>query len=1132
MSLTYRLNLLGLPELRAEDSGTIRFRTRKHLALVIYLILEASKKPVSRPRVVELFWPESEPSRGRQSLRQALTDIRARLGVDTVTTSRHEIQFHGTVLMDLDSETVSTFRTAAPPIPLEGLEQVGGLLFGQWLDLAREQILTRVRSRLSTAIKEARSSGSFETAIERAEQLYRIDPFNDSAVQAIVAKRLSSGDWSGALGLLRKHISESETQLGRSPHVDVLATLRRFEGGFMIGPHEDQPEDPVDPESSNETSSPRVFIGRSAELARLDGLLKEVRNGQFRACALVGPEGIGKTTVLRCAAASFAAQNDPVYLVSCQRIGSTIPFAAISALLEQLSRDPSLSATDSASLAEASLVAPRIKLAYPGIREPVDVQPETVRPRLASAIRNMLEAVADDRLVVVAFDDVQNMDSASREVLHLLVRKLVETPMLLLATASCSEIEVAAGGGEGLEGVDWHEVIHLDPLDDVHTANLVRSHSEPSETIDSHVIARIVQLAQGNPYLAEMLVADWKQNGANSIAVVDDLEQLASEHWRPSDTMRRALQRQSQALPKESLHLACLLAVAGRALPMDDIPSILGLDATIVRRGALTLVERKMARLDEGMLNLRNDIHRAYLCGVAMTAERRQFYHASLTSYFKATRSQKHLQQALEASHHALRADSYDDAIRFACIGADLALASGAGEEAQSALEAVRDKWPNRTNVEAAILLAKAHSAQGSYECTLNALHSVRTEETGVSRQAVAAYLQAEALHRGRLSEDYDTLSSAAHKAFVLAEKVDNGPLAVQSLQIGAEIAHELGRWDALRMIEDACTELERESQHIEVRGLANLTLGYCRLVSGEPSVALHFFSSASQLLESLRLDSKQYRSLIGLAMSASNMDRFNWALDAFKSAVVVAERCGDAVAHANALLNIGSLSNDLGRFTEAADCFRDAINLDSEISTSRVSTAIYCNAANLAIAIGSFGEAAEFLRIATSAAERSGLWQHLVTVLLTKADLHLANGDPSKAWGLVSEALSNTGSRHRLVPDQGQYWRLRRHYYAVTGEGDAITLGTPTSITNTHLLELQVFEDWYKGHYHGEGECCDAVTALVELGLFGVLARLAALGVRVSPFDSTPKETPGAIVIKDAYPEMGDERVPQSVLR
>ncbi len=69
---------LGVPEIRFKNR-TIRFRTRKTVPLLAYLMLEPGLR--TREKLVALFWSQSLDNAGRASLRNALTLINRELDV-------------------------------------------------------------------------------------------------------------------------------------------------------------------------------------------------------------------------------------------------------------------------------------------------------------------------------------------------------------------------------------------------------------------------------------------------------------------------------------------------------------------------------------------------------------------------------------------------------------------------------------------------------------------------------------------------------------------------------------------------------------------------------------------------------------------------------------------------------------------------------------------------------------------------------------------------------------------------------------------------------------------------------------------------------------------------------------------
>ena len=75
------LRCLGQPALFAATGELIRFRTKKHLALLVYLAIEADQSH-RRDRLAELLWPRVSLAEARHSLATALSTLRPRVGAD------------------------------------------------------------------------------------------------------------------------------------------------------------------------------------------------------------------------------------------------------------------------------------------------------------------------------------------------------------------------------------------------------------------------------------------------------------------------------------------------------------------------------------------------------------------------------------------------------------------------------------------------------------------------------------------------------------------------------------------------------------------------------------------------------------------------------------------------------------------------------------------------------------------------------------------------------------------------------------------------------------------------------------------------------------------------------------------
>src|SRR6266545_4897964 len=491
----FQVKLFGPPQLVRDGGSPVRFRTKKHLALLLYLHFEGRARSIPRDQLVDLFWPDVPPEKGRHSLSQALLAIRSLLGTHAVTGREQDVRLLGELPSDLTALREGHLAAVRVTEPLEGLDDCAGAEFAHWVDGARVRVKAQARDALRAALKAARAKGNLSETHLLAAALHDVDPLCADSVYALAERDLLDGGVVTAVRLLRDQVRRAQAELGTNPDPEIARLLRRLERG----------ERPV-PERR---LRPHLFVGREAELGQLEATWNRVGGAGYRTCLVTGAPGIGKSSLIRRFATSLGARTWPAFVVPCQEIGQGIPYAAVSELIMTLGRDPTAGGTDPLWLAEASRVCPGLRTIYPGIPPAPDAPTDSIRLRVAEAVVRMMEAVADNGPVLLAFDDLQFLDPASREVLFLITRRLERMPTLILAGARAAEAALAPEE-TGSGGLVWEETVQLQPLDGSEALNLIRDLSADSEDVSSRIRETIVRLAQGNPYHIEMLLADWR----------------------------------------------------------------------------------------------------------------------------------------------------------------------------------------------------------------------------------------------------------------------------------------------------------------------------------------------------------------------------------------------------------------------------------------------------------------------------------------------------------------------------------------------------------------------------------------------------------------------------------------------
>src|SRR5439155_338310 len=370
MVAQFQLQLFGSPQL-VRGRSLVRFRTKKQLAVLLYLHFEGRARAISRDRLVDLLWPDVPADKGRHSLSQALLAIRSRLGTDAVTGREQDVQLLAELPSDLSALRDGHVATVRVAEPLQGLDECAGTEFAHWVDGARVRLMAQARDALRAALQEARASGNLSETHRLATALTDVDPLSTDAVSVLAERALLDGDTVAAVRLLKDHVRRAQAELGTNPNPEIARLLGRLERGERpIVPAEMSP-------LPERLTRPHRFVGREVELGQLEATWNRVAAAGYQTCLVTGAPGVGKSSLIRRFATSLEARAWPVFVVSCQEIGQGIPYATVSDLITALGRDPAAGGTDPLWLAEASRVCPGLRTIYPGIPPAPDAPTES-----------------------------------------------------------------------------------------------------------------------------------------------------------------------------------------------------------------------------------------------------------------------------------------------------------------------------------------------------------------------------------------------------------------------------------------------------------------------------------------------------------------------------------------------------------------------------------------------------------------------------------------------------------------------------------------------------------------------------------------------------------------------------------
>jgi adenylate cyclase len=254
------------------------------------------------------------------------------------------------------------------------------------------------------------------------------------------------------------------------------------------------------------------LVDRRWELAAVEGLLERAIDGHGAVLGVVGSPGIGKSRLVREAAAMAAARGVDVFTAFCESHASDIPFHVVTRLLRAATGVAGLDGP--AARAQVRTRAPDAEpedlaifddllgIADPDVALP-RIDPDARRRRLTALVN--AASLARDTPAVYVVEDAHWIDEVSESMLAEFLTVIPQTPSLVQVTYR-PEYHGA------LSRVAGAQTIALAPLSDPETTELVSQLLGPDPSVGA-VAAMIAERAAGNPFFAEEMVRELAEQG-------------------------------------------------------------------------------------------------------------------------------------------------------------------------------------------------------------------------------------------------------------------------------------------------------------------------------------------------------------------------------------------------------------------------------------------------------------------------------------------------------------------------------------------------------------------------------------------------------------------------------------------
>lgn len=754
-------------------------------------------------------------------------------------------------------------------------------------------------------------------------------------------------------------------------------------------------------------SSP-VFVGRIAELDRLERALDQAEAGRPTTHLVAGEAGIGKTRLVEEFMECSRRRGAHVLAGACLQLGETgLPYAPFVAALRPLVRTlppDRLGAVVGPGRAELAHLLP--DLGPSSERRPgrSEVAPGTTsaQARLFEIVLGVLRRLADERSVVLVLEDLHWADSSTRDLLRFVVRNTRDERLLVVATFRSDELHRRHPLRPLVAELQRHERVDAMELRAFDADELAAQLNGITGTrVAPHLVEAVLARSGGNPFFVEELMAAGERGLALPRSLRDTLE----------DRIRQ--------LDADAQQLVRVASVAGAAVEHRLLADVLDLPEARLTDAVRQVVEHHLlvpSSPDEVPgYAFRHALVQEVVYEELLPSERTRL-HAAFARAMEARRER--LQGgsagiAAQVAHHWLLAHDLERALPAALAAARTAAAGFAFAEAQAFLERVLELWPqvpadavpagvDRIAIleEAAEAAAQAGDARRSIDLVRAALAELEPRKdpmrSGVLQHRLAWYLNE--------SGDWQAGVAAFERA---AQLIPIDPPTPERARILADLAHSLmvrSRFGDSLALGEAALAISRTvgARLAEARALNVIGLDLACRSDFERGIPV--LRDGHELAVELGDPLAIFLTAVGLGWALDESARH---VEALELARVTRERIRHLGAEARFGGQLASKAAraliELGRWDEADALIAETLAAGPTRYAVRW---LLSNRLHLHAARGRFDEAAADLAMYDALGERViGPDPDLMNV--RRAELALAAGEPQVARTLVTETIA-----------------------------------------------------------------------------------------------------------------------------